>query len=131
MPSTATPRLCWKWRTAASVRGPKMPSTVSPAPWLLSRCCSVLTGCSVSPWRVSGQGWICVALMGEPPFGSLVRSSRERDEEVQCLRVRERVAAGGQLRRRAHQDPLDGQLEHLAGQRARDLVDGHHLVRNV
>jgi hypothetical protein len=29
MPSTASPRLCWKARTAASVFGPKIPSTVT------------------------------------------------------------------------------------------------------
>jgi hypothetical protein len=29
MPSTASPRLCWKARTAASVFGPTIPSTVT------------------------------------------------------------------------------------------------------
>ena len=40
-----------------------------------------------------------------------------------AARVRQRVAAGRLLGRRAHEDPLDRHLEHLAGQRARDLGD--------
>src|ERR1700727_991572 len=44
-----------------------------------------------------------------------VEAGGERDEVVERGGVRQRVDARGLLRRGAHQDPLDGHLEDLAG----------------
>ena len=55
----------------------------------------------------------------------------ELDEEVQRLRIGERVSARRLVRIVALQDPLDGQLEHLPRQRPRHLGDRHDLVRHV
>ena len=70
---------------------------------------------------------------GRLPPGSPARSAVPGvlDEEVQRLRIGERVAARRLLRIVALQDPLDGHLEHLARQRARHLGDRHDLVRDV
>src|ERR1700712_3047435 len=48
---------------------------------------------------------------------------RQLHEEVERLRVPQRVAAGRPVHRLAHQDSLHGHLEYLARQRARHLVD--------
>src|SRR5438874_6055993 len=49
-------------------------------------------------------------------------------ERLQCPRVGERVARGGKIRRRSLEDPLDGHLELLAGERPRDRRDGDDLI---
>src|SRR5215212_11782015 len=70
--------------------------------------------------------------MSTTTYWSIVAArTRKLDEVVQSGGVRERVATGGLLRRRAREDPLDGDLEHLAGQRPRHLLDLEHLARDV
>src|SRR5664280_1979458 len=66
MPSTARFSCCWKARTAASVFGPKMPSTVTLCPRVRSRYCKLGTGCFWSPFFVSGQGLIVPETMSAP-----------------------------------------------------------------
>src|SRR4029450_6895440 len=66
MPSTAKPLDCWKARTAASVFGAKMPSTVTDAPLARSRYCRLGTGCAWSPRLTSGNGRIVVVGMAAP-----------------------------------------------------------------
>src|SRR3954466_8878009 len=57
--------------------------------------------------------------------------TRELDEVVERGGIRQRVAAGGPLPRRAPEDLLDGHLEHLARQRPRLLLDLEHLAGHV
>src|SRR5674536_212008 len=66
MPSTTRFFCCWKARTAASVFGPKMPSTVTLCPRVRSRYCKLGTGCFWSPFFVSGQGLIVPETMSAP-----------------------------------------------------------------
>src|SRR5450756_2258815 len=66
MPSTTRFLCCWKARTAASVFGPKMPSTVTLCPRVRSRYCKLGTGCFWSPFFVSGQGLIVPETMSAP-----------------------------------------------------------------
>src|SRR5215218_9742323 len=58
MPSAAKPLLCWKALTAASVLGPKMPSTATS--WFRAHrsCCSGRTGKILWPRLTSGHGRI-------------------------------------------------------------------------
>src|SRR5215218_4417491 len=70
--------------------------------------------------------------MSTTTYRSIVGArTRELDEVVERGGVRERVATGGLLRRRAREDLLDGDLEHLAGQRPRHLPDLEDLARVV
>src|SRR5674536_124037 len=66
MPSTTRFFCCWKARTAASVFGPKMPSTVTLCPRVRSRYCKLGTGCFWSPFFVSGQGLIVPETLSAP-----------------------------------------------------------------
>src|SRR3954468_24848111 len=63
--------------------------------------------------------------------GAGLLSGGELGEVVQRRWVCQRVATGRLLRRLAHQDPLDRDLEDLAAERPRDLGDLEDLVRDV
>src|SRR6266540_2138057 len=73
IPSAATPALCWNALTAASVSGPKMPSTATG--WFRARrsCCSERTGKRFWPRLTSGQGRIGSAGMRSPLGRGLLR----------------------------------------------------------